>query len=276
MTRSRTLSNEGVRLFLNGMDSKTNRRSWFQKLICGLYHSDYDTRLFDVLHQCRNSTYRLMYDFCKPETRKCVDTAIQHIVRMILIRDGKIPKRRHIERSIQFFTEVMRQAFDTHDYQTAHMFLLALSHSAIQRLNIKHRNKELLNELTEWFGGPTYRSFVEEWAKTHDDDILPSIIAFKVFIERMKFIGNDEEANRAYEMLDIYQYFNYGMYTLNAIISSNIVENTDANAYVKKHKLSVNYFLSTIFGAMPIDINSCISNFPAYGILTVSTDEESQ
>ena len=214
MTRSRTLSNEGVRLFLSGMDSKTNRRGWFQKLICGLYHSDYDTRLFDVLHQCRNSTYRLMYDFCKPETRKCVDTAIQHIVRMILIRDGKIPKRRHIERSIQFFTEVMRQAFDTHDYQTAHMFLLALSHSAIQRLNIKHRNKELLNELTEWFGGPTYRSFVEEWAKTHDDDILPSIIAFKVFIERMKFIGKDEEANRAYEMLDIYQYFNYGMYTL--------------------------------------------------------------
>ena len=48
--RKRSLSHEGCRLFASGMIPVQGRT-----LLCGLFHSDYDDRLYSVLKSCRES-----------------------------------------------------------------------------------------------------------------------------------------------------------------------------------------------------------------------------
>ena len=60
--RKRTLSDDGLNLFLNGMTTPPHVH-WTKRLICNLFHSNYDERLYDVVNKCRKSTQGLCADF---------------------------------------------------------------------------------------------------------------------------------------------------------------------------------------------------------------------
>jgi hypothetical protein len=208
--RKRALSDEGLHLYLNGIVYNPPRH-WTRRLVCSLFHSDYDDRLEDVIWRCRNSTQALAAQFNQPNMRERLDAGILHTIRIILTRDNKRVRRRHLLRSFRFFTDVMRRAYYEQDHQTAHMLYLALTHPAIANLNIKPRKKdpEIFEAIKKAYGAPTYYKHIHFWRGVRSDSILPSLIAFKIFITRREFMGRHLEAVEARDMINIFQYLEH-------------------------------------------------------------------
>lgn len=208
--RKRALSDEGLHLYLNGIVYNPPRH-WTRRLVCSLFHSDYDDRLEDVVWRCRNSTQALAAQFNQPNMRERLDAGILHTIRIILTRDNKRVRRRHLLRSFRFFTDVMRRAYYEQDHQTAHMLYLALTHPAIANLNIKPRKKdpEIFEAIKKAYGAPTYYKHIHFWRGVRSDSILPSLIAFKIFITRREFMGRHLEAAEARDMINIFQYLEH-------------------------------------------------------------------
>ena len=208
--RKRTLSDEGLNLYLHGT-IEHRPRHWTRKLVCTLFHSDYDDRLEDVVDQCRESTKALAAQFNQSNIRERLDAGILHTIRLILTRDEKKVKKRHVIRSYRFFMDVMKRAFEQHDHQTAHMLYLALTHPAIHNLNLKKRKKdpELLDMVGNNYGAPIYKKHIEFWRTVRTDNILPSLIAFEIYITRRRFMGRDAEVKDAADMIGIFQYLEH-------------------------------------------------------------------
>ena len=64
--------------------------------------------------------------------------------------------------------------------------------------------------MLDHYGSPVYDKHIQYWRSVRTDNILPSIIAFNIFISRMECIGRHEEAKDATEMMDIFKYLEYG------------------------------------------------------------------
>lgn len=208
--RKRALSDEGLHLYLNGVLSQPPRH-WTRKLVCSLFHSDYDDRLEDVVNRCRYSTQALAAQFNHPDMRERLDAGILHTIRIILTRDDKRVHRRHLLRSFRFFTDVMRQAYKQQDHQTAHMLYLSLTHPAIANLKLHLRKKDppLFEEIKQAYGAPSYKKHIDFWRGVRTDSILPSLIAFHIYITRRDFMARDLEAEEARDMINIFEYLEH-------------------------------------------------------------------
>ena len=204
--RKRALSDEGLHLYLNGTVSNPQMH-WTRKLVCSIFHSDYDNRLEAVVRQCRASTQALAAQFNQPNMRERLDAGILHTIRIILTRDDKRVRKRHVLRSFRFFTDVMRQAYNHQDHQTAHMLYLALTHPAIANLHLKTRKRDLalFDKVKRAYDAPTYQKHIDFWRGVRTDSILPSLIAFKIYITRREFQARDLEAAEARDMINIFE-----------------------------------------------------------------------
>jgi len=229
--RSRALSDEGRRLYLSDV---RRRRSpnWARRLVYHLFHTEYDDRLCDVVCKCRQSTQALAAQFCRSDIRERLEAGIMHTIRLILTRDRKRVKKRHVLRSFRFFRDVMEQAHRYQDHQTAHMMYLALTHPAIANLNLKMRKKdtELLERVGQTYGEPTYSKHVQFWRSVRSDHVLPSLIAFHIYITRRDFMGRRYEADEAREMMDIFQYLEHNpdevlpLYSQKRLTDTKVIE----------------------------------------------------
>ncbi len=208
--RKRALSDEGLHLYLNGVLSQPPRH-WTRKLVCSLFHSDYDDRLEDVVFRCRASTKALAAQFNQQNMRERLDAGILHTIRIILTRDDKRVRKRHVLHSFRFFTDVMRRAYKQQDHQTAHMLYLTLTHPAIVNLKLKPRKKDpvLFDEVKQAYGAPSYQKHIDFWRQVRTDSILPSLIAFQIYITRREFMAWDLEAVEAREMINIFEYLEH-------------------------------------------------------------------
>lgn len=208
--RKRTLSNEGLHLYLN-CTIPPKKKHWTRRLVCNLFHSDYDDRLDDVVYKCRESTKAVLAEFDHPDIRERLDAGISHTIRLILTRDDKKVKARHIERSFRFFMDVMRVAYKREDHQTAHMIWLSLTHPAIDNLQLKMPKwgNALFDDIENFYGTPLYEKHIKYWTTVRTDNPLPSLIAFHRFITRREFAGKMEEAQYAREMMDIFKYLEH-------------------------------------------------------------------
>jgi len=206
--RKRTLSDDGLNLFLNGMTTLPPVY-WTKRLFCHLFHSDYDERLYDVVRKCRESTQGLCANFFAENMQDRLDAGVMHTIRLIVTRDNKKVKKRDVEKNFRFFLDVMENAHKQSDNQTAHMMYLALTHPAIQRIDMKRpkRTDNVLSKIR--YGAPTYRNHIKYWRSVCSDDILPSLIAFKIFIRRCEFAGKDHDADEAKEMMEIFKYLEH-------------------------------------------------------------------
>lgn len=208
--RSRTLSDEGIRLYLHGM-TPPRPTGWARRLVCGVFTSDYDERLFDVVQKCYESTLALAARFDEPNIRERLDSAVIHTVRLILSNDNKKVKKRHVLKSFRFFMDVMSRSLEREDHQTVHMLYLALTHPTIQKLKLKMRKRD--TELLEWiefmYGPPLYEKHIQYMSSARSDDILPSLIAFHIYISRRDFRGIHHLANAARQFMTIYKYLGY-------------------------------------------------------------------
>jgi|MDSY01.2.fsa_nt_gb hypothetical protein len=208
--RSRALSDEGVRLYLHGI-SPSRSGSWARGLVCGIFTTDYDERIFEVVQKCYESTMALAAAFDEPNMRARLDLAVVHTVRLMLSNDGKSVKKRQVRKSFRFFMDVMVQSLRREDHQTVHMLYLALTHRAIVNTSLKMRKKdtELLEQISCMYGPPIYENHVKYMSSAMSDHILPSLIAFQIYISRREFKGQNDLANAAREFMTIYKYLEH-------------------------------------------------------------------
>lgn len=233
--KRRALSDEGLHLYLHGT-TPTRPRHWTRKLVCSLFHSRYDDHLYDVVCKCRASTQALAAQFDQPKIRERLDAAILHTIRIILTRDQKKVKKRHVVRSVRFFTDVMNHAYRYQDHQTAHMLYLVLTHPAIANLNLKPRKKEheLFVRVGQTYGAPTYEKHVNFWRGVRSDHILPSLIAFHIFVTRREFAGKHDEAAEAREMMDIFKYLEHDTSAILPLYSQTRLTNKQVHELSRK------------------------------------------
>lgn len=235
--RKRALSNEGLKLFLN-IHNPPRRRNWARKLVCGIFHTDYDDRLCDVVIKCRQSTQVLAAQFNHENIRERLDAGILHTIRLILTRDKKRVRKRHVLRSFRFFMDVMCMAYKYNDHQTAHMLYLALSHPAIANLNLKMRRKDVdwLQGISETYGEPSYKEHVEYFRTVAINDVLPSLIAFHIFISRREFMGKFVEAGEARKMIEIYEFLEHNPDQILPLYSQKRLSNKQVLELAKRLK----------------------------------------
>jgi hypothetical protein len=186
MHRVRTLSDEGVKMFLDGVVGQPTKKT-LKKLLFSCFHSDYDDRLSDVVMACREATKALFVKLLKEKNvNKRLDAGISHATRLVLTADVERVQKSHIRRNFRFFLDVMEHAFATNDHQTAMLMYLSLTHSSIARIDFKRpkKTKGMFNKMDERYGDckTCYARHIEEiierWAS---DDYLPSVIAIALF-----------------------------------------------------------------------------------------------
>jgi len=235
--RKRALSDEGLHLYLNGIVTRRSRH-WTRKLVCSIFHSDYDDRLEDVVWRCRDSTQALAAQFNQSNIRERLDAGILHTIRIILTRDDKCVRHRHLLRSFRFFTDVMRQAYKQQDHQTAHMLYLALTHPAIANLQLKPHKKDpaLFKEIKHAYGAPSYQKHIDFWRGVRTDSILPSLIAFQIYITRRDFMARDLEAAEARDMINIFEYLEHNPDDILPLYSQQRLNNNTLLELAKKYK----------------------------------------
>lgn len=233
--RKRTLSKEGMKLYSTGM-RPPRRRSWAQILVCSVFHSDYDDHLLDVVIKCRKSTQALAAQFNHPKIRERLDAAVLHTIRLILTCDKKKIKKRHVLQTFRFFVDVMERAYHYEDHQTAHMLYLALTHPAIAQLNLKMRknDEELIKGIGREYGEPSYAKHIKFWCTVRSDNVLPSLIAFHIFITRREFMGRLHEANEARQIINIFEFLEHNPDDILPLYSQKRLSNEQMISLSKK------------------------------------------
>ena len=210
LSRKRALSKEGFRLYLNA-SKPVHHKSWLKRMVHRLFKTNYDDYLLDVVYKCMSSTRALAGQFENQDTARRLDSAIRHTTRIVLTGDKKKVKKRQVLRTFRFFMDVMDFAYRYEDYQTVNMLYLALTHPAIQELNLKMRQRDiqLLEYADRDFGPPSYAKHIEFWKTLKSRHALPSLIAFSRFIDRREFIGAYRQADEAKKMMELYQFLPY-------------------------------------------------------------------
>ena len=196
--RNRSLSDDGLQLYLDGT-VQTRPKKWYQHLICNLFHSDYDDRLFDVIQKSRNSTKALCAEFENPLLSQMLESAVYNTVNLILRNKN----------DYRFFLDVMQNAFENKDYQTAHLLNIVLSHEAFNSIKKPKRAAAELKKVKEKYGPPSYNKHIVFWRTVRSDDVLPSVIAFHNFYKRRIFMMRDYEAKEAVDIMEIFKYLEH-------------------------------------------------------------------
>jgi len=196
--RKRSLSDEGMHLYLNATLQKRPKR-WYQLLICNLFHSDYDDRMFSVLEKSRNSTRAICAEFGQPQLTAKLDACVVNTVNTILKQKN----------DFRFFLDVMWSAYQQQDHQTAHMLYLALTNNSLKHIKWPKRAPAWFQEMLECYGAPIYEKHVHYWRSVRSDNVLPSVIAFHTFVQRRKFMQRDFEAQEAIDFMEIFQYLEH-------------------------------------------------------------------
>jgi len=185
MHRARTLSDEGVKLFLDGMTVYPPKRT-VKRMLFSCFHSDYDDRLHDVVMACREATKALYVKLLNEKNiNRSLDAGISHATKILLTSDAEHVKKSHIRRNFQFFLDVMSHAYDADDHQTAMLMSLSLTHSSVARLDFKRpkKTRRLFDKMDARYGDykSCYAKHIEEALDQTAIEYLPSVIAISLF-----------------------------------------------------------------------------------------------
>jgi|TARA_B110000208_G_scaffold115525_1_gene141775 hypothetical protein len=196
--RKRSLSDEGIYLYLDATIT-IRPKKWYRHLICNLFHTDYDERLFQVLVKSKLSTKALCAEFENPNLPKMLDSAVLNTVKLILQNTN----------DYRFFLDVMQKAFKQNDHQTAHLLYFVLTNKALKRIKKPKRAQEELERVIRAYGSPSYKKHIDFWRTVRSDDILPSVIAFYNFYIRRQFMLRRYEAEEVVGFMEIFKYLEH-------------------------------------------------------------------
>jgi|TARA_B110000967_G_scaffold182126_1_gene199823 hypothetical protein len=207
-----TLSDEGIKLFLNGMCIDKRTSKGLRSFVWNLFHSDYDERLQEVVQQSWHSDRAMAAEFNSENFEKRLVAAVTHVVKLLISKENGKTKRKHVKKNIRFFIDVMKQTFEQQNYQTAHLILLAITHPIIRRMDPKMQSyaPELIKNMKLQFGAPLYKKHIQFWRSVRTDTPLPSLFAFNQFIQMATWQRNHDDVQEARDMVGIFQYLEHG------------------------------------------------------------------
>ena len=234
--RKRTLSDQGIKLFLNGMEVKRKKRN-LRQMVWNLFHSDYDDSLKRVVAESLESSRSLVNDFGSETFENSLESSVSHTIKLILTHDKKMT-RRQLTKNVRFFVDVMKLSFNKGDYQTAHLILFALSHPIITNLSYKLQKwaPATIKEIRLFFGGPTYSRHVEFWKTYHEENSLPSLFAFYHYIQRCEWQGKIEQMESAEKLIELFKLLNYSTKGLSEIYKQSSVSSFELEQLSYKFK----------------------------------------
>jgi hypothetical protein len=201
--RRRALSQEGCRLFASGLLPPSGR-----SLLCGLFSSDYDDRLNSVLNSCRTSTQVLCTYAHHPDFQQHLETGLLQTLRLLLSQQGGKSNKKQIEKNYRFFLDIMNQALQSEDHQTASLMYTTLTHPRIRQLQLKtpKRNQKQLLQVEARHGGASqgFQRHIQEFKHSRGANYLPSLIAIESWTKMRRQRG--ESTAELDNMMEIYQY----------------------------------------------------------------------
>jgi len=200
--RDRTLSDEGLKLYLEGMYPRQSlwgrppptRKKLYQFLF-SCFHSEWDDKVASVVDACRQSTKALYGELWENDSdvnylHDKLNSGITNTVRIILSNDDKKVEMKHIIHNYRFFLEVMRNAFETNDHQTAMMMYISLTHMTINRLKFKRPKKaaRLFEQIKNSYGDMSScysKHLIGLISRSPDTtcEYLPSLIACSTLLD---------------------------------------------------------------------------------------------
>ena len=210
MKRTRTLSDQGCQLFLDGMFCAPSlKKKTLRNFLFSCFHSDWDDKIEQVVKSCRLSTMALYGEIWEAggadNIPKRLDAGITNTVKLILSNDDKKVTKKTLMSNYRFFLQVMRQAHEQNDHQTAMMMWLALTHMSVERLDFKRpkKHKALMELMNETYGASN-TCYNKHLISMLDKDImalnggvnyLPSLIACSMFM------NNKTRFSKAFKVL---------------------------------------------------------------------------
>jgi hypothetical protein len=194
-SRTRTLSDEGQQLFLDGMyvPSRPLQKRTLKNFLFSCFHSPWDDRVDQVVKSCRLSTKSLYGELWEngmdiKGLPKMLDAGITNTVRLILTNDDKKMKKKILMQNYRFFLAVMKNAFDENDHQTAMMLHMALTHMSVQRLDFTRPKKAQgkLDLVRKTYGSAEscYNKHVTGMLSENASEYLPSLIACSMYVNK--------------------------------------------------------------------------------------------
>lgn len=193
------LPREGRILFCLGMQQT---HSCLKTLVRSLFHTNYDDELEDTLIKCRKSSKSLCAQITTRHFEHRMDTSILRILKIIL--QSKRPKRTY-----RFFFDLAKLSFEYEDYQTANVLCLALTHDMLTFIKKPKHAEEILHDMKEEYGYPSYDKHVYFFDKLRSPNKIPSVFAFIKFVKRKRFMNKTDQVSFALNLLDIYKYLKY-------------------------------------------------------------------
>ena len=186
MKRTRTISEEGQRLYLNSLCIPRPSKKSIKQFLFSCFHSEYDDKISHVVRSCREATKTLYPMLLHENIDKKLDAGISNTTKLILSNDNKKVTLHTVKQNVSFFLNVLQKAYTQEDHQTAMMIYIALNHSSVQRLNFKRPKKmsTLFNELKYAYGDGTkcYSKHIHETIRQKTSNYLPSLIAVSMYV----------------------------------------------------------------------------------------------
>tara|TARA_Y100001970_G_scaffold289208_1_gene418811 strand:+ start:12012 stop:12827 length:816 start_codon:yes stop_codon:yes gene_type:complete len=183
---------------------KLLRRRSLGDLVRNMFTSDYDIKLDESVANMRKSTYRI-YSFMNKEHEELIPLSINNAIPnliLVLLTDGnKILPKMLIRSNINYYLNLAKMAYDTHDHNTVILIRAALLHSVMERINIKRTRKynDYMKLFEEKYGSfqNSHKVHLNDMVKNvNPSNYLPSVMILMIHIKKLMAYQKEYMRNR--------------------------------------------------------------------------------
>ena len=183
---------------------KLLRRRSLGDLVRNMFTSDYDIKLDESVANMRKSTYRI-YSFMNKEREELIPLSINNAIPnliLVLLTDGnKILPKMLIRSNINYYLNLAKMAYDTHDHNTVILIRAALLHSVMERINIKRTRKynDYMKLFEEKYGSfqNSHKVHLNDMVKNvNPSNYLPSVMILMIHIKKLMAYQKEYMRNR--------------------------------------------------------------------------------
>jgi len=187
----RRLSSDGYKLFNMAYYPAPSR---VRELLYCIFHSPYDDKLEEMTKGCEKASRQLYAYNTDPIKKrmisKYIDNSLFNVVYAILCKDGEFTTKFQIKRNYRYFIDIMYNAFNNGDHNTAILLRQALNHHALKQLKfpLRKRDKQLFENMETQYGSwrDSFVRHFKEVMNTNDFDIIPSMLVLQMHMQRFK------------------------------------------------------------------------------------------
>ena len=195
--KKRKLSQDGCQLFnvsLNTLHKKRNiSKNKIKSCLFNLFTTEYDKQMEQILFKSYNNSLSLL-DTLQSNSKSLIflfDNMMLNVILLVLKNDkGELGTLVNIKQNYHMYSNISYKAYETKDYNTAILINIALNHTALTRLNIKKRKKDIhMDKLFKSEFGELLNCFLVHLQKIiKKDEFIPCSLVLSIFQKKNKTI----------------------------------------------------------------------------------------